>query len=60
MSQTIVGLLIIILGWLGLGDLVTQSEIGSFVDIAIQAAGIGYVWYKRYKAGGINIVGLRK
>jgi len=60
MSQTIVGLLLIILGWLGLGQFFTESEIGTFLDIAIQGVGIVYVWYQRYTAGGINIAGIRK
>lgn len=48
--KTYTGLVIVILGWLGIGSLFTEGEITNLVDSAIQLFGVIMAWYGRYKA----------
>lgn len=59
MSKTIAGLVIIILGLVGVTELVTEAEVATTIDAVIQVVGLVVAWYGRYKAGGINLVGKR-
>jgi hypothetical protein len=58
MSKTIVGLVVIIVGWLGLAQFFSESEIGQAVDAILVLSGIITAWYGRIKAAGkINWLG---
>jgi hypothetical protein len=59
-SVTIASLIVIVLGWLGVGDLVTQDELSNGINLVIQLVGIIGVWYGRYRQGDINPLGFRK
>lgn len=59
MSKTYTGLIIVLLGWLGLADYVVESEISTLVDGIIQGVGIVLSFYGRYKAGGVNVLGIK-
>lgn len=48
--RTLAGLILIIVGWLGLGEFVTEAQIGEFVDLAVQLVGILVAIYGNYKA----------
>jgi len=60
MSKTIAGLIIVILGLVGVTELVTEAEVATTIDAIIQVVGIAVAWYARYQAGGINLAGKRK
>jgi len=59
-SVTIASLVVIIAGFLGLGDIFPQEEVESFVNIILQAVGIIGVWYGRYRQGDISALGMKK
>ena len=59
MSRTISGLLVSLLGLLGVSQIISDTEIAQFLDLAIQLGGLLWAWYARYKAGGVTIVGTR-
>ena len=50
-SKTYVALILIILGWIGLGDIITESQIGTAIDLGIQLVGIIWSAWLRYQAG---------
>jgi len=60
MSRTIAGLLIILLGYVGVAQIITETDLTKFIDLIIQAVGIAYTWYVRYSRGDINLAGVRK
>lgn len=60
MSVTIASLLVLILGFLGLGEVVSEDEAAKVIDAVVQIAGIIGVWYGRFRQGDINVVGLKK
>lgn len=47
--KTYIGIALIVLGWIGFGDLVSESEATMLVDNAIQFVGIVMAIYGRYK-----------
>ena len=49
-KKTYIGLAIIVLGWLGISHLVTETELAMVADSVIQLVGIGIAIYGRYKA----------
>lgn len=49
-----------LLGYFNLGEMITNDEIGAVIDGAFQVGGIIYLWYKRWKAGDISVLGVRK
>lgn len=59
-STTIASLIVIILGWVGVGDIVAQDEVAQVINLVISLVGIIGVWRARYKAGGISVLGFRK
>lgn len=58
-SKTYAGIIIVILGWLGVSHLVTNDEVATTIDNIIQVIGIVTAIYGRYKAGGVNIIGIK-
>ncbi len=48
--KTYAGILIVIIGWLGFGELVTEHDLGLVIDNVVQLAGIVLAIYGRYKA----------
>ena len=61
MSKTIASLLIIVLGYIGFADLLSDAEIASTIDNIMQIVGMIGVWYGRFMTNGepIDIVGLK-
>lgn len=51
-SKTFIGVAIIVLGWLGLADFVSEGELASIVDAVIVVAGLVTTIYGRVKASG--------
>lgn len=49
-KKTYIGIIVVIIGWLGFGDLVTEDNVGLIVDNVIQLIGIIVTIYGRYKA----------
>ena len=58
-SKTYVGIAVIVLGWLGVSDLISESEISTIVDHVLQLGGIVYAIYGRFKAGGVSVLGFK-
>jgi hypothetical protein len=50
-SKTYAAILFVIIGWIGFGEYVTESQIGTVIDLAIQLVGIVWSIWLRYKAG---------
>ena len=48
--KTYVGLIIIFLGWLGIGDIVSEEQVSEFLNLAVQLVGIVLAVYGNYKA----------
>lgn len=49
--RTYLGLAIIVLGWLGLGDLVSETELSTGINSAIELFGIIMAIYGRVRVG---------
>jgi hypothetical protein len=60
MSLTIASLLVLILGFFGVSEIVTEAEVAEVIDLIVQFVGIIGVWYGRFRHGDINAVGLKK
>jgi len=59
-SSTFAFLIVALLGWLGVGQLVSEKEVAVIIDNILQIAGIlGGLW-ARYKQGNVNVLGFRK
>lgn len=48
--KTSAGLIIIALGWLGLGDIISQDKVAEFINLGVQLVGILLATYGNYKA----------
>ena len=59
-STTYVGVIVIVLGWLGLSNLVTNDNVSVIVDNVLQLIGVITAIIGRYKAGGVSVLGFRK
>lgn len=59
-SQTYAGIIVIVLGWLGLAHWVSNTEVATVVDNIIQLIGVVTAIIGRYKAGGVNVLGVKK
>ena len=59
-SLTYAGLLVIIAGWLGIGDLITSENAAIIVNNVVQLIGIIATIYGRYRAGDVTIAGFKK
>lgn len=59
-SKTYIGVLLMLLGWLGLSGYVTEAEVSTIVDNVLQVIGIAVTIYGRYKAGGVSLLGVKK
>jgi len=59
-SQTIIGLIILIAGLLGVGDILPEEEVASVVNGIIETVGVIWTWYGRFRQGDINAVGFKK
>jgi len=60
MSKTYVGIIVIILGWLGISHLFSEGEVALVVDNIIQLIGIVTAIHGRYRMGGVNALGIKK
>lgn len=52
MSKTIISLVIIIAGFVGLGDVFLEEEVATVVNAVLQIVGILGAWYGRIVASG--------
>lgn len=59
-SQTYIGLIVILAGVLGIGDLLPEDKVAEIVNIVIEIIGIVVAAIGRYKAGGIKWFGAKK
>lgn len=59
-SKTFAGLIVIMLGWIGIGSIFTQTEVGQIIDLLVQLVGVIYVAITRYKKGDITAFGFKK
>lgn len=59
-SQTYAAVIIALLGWFNVGHLISNEEVGAIVDAVLQLGGLIWVIVRRYKAGGVNALGVRK
>ena len=48
--KTYTGLVIVFLGWLGIGDLVSEQQTGEVIDLTTQLVGLGIAIYGNYKS----------
>lgn len=48
--KTYAGLVIVFLGWLGLGDIVSSEQVGDIINLVTQLIGIVVAVYGNYKA----------
>jgi len=46
--KTYTGLVIVFLGWLGIGDLVSEQQAGEVIDLVTQLVGLGIAIYGNY------------
>lgn len=51
-SKTFIGVIVIVLGWVGLADLVSETELATLVDHGIILIGLITTIYGRVKASG--------
>ena len=58
MSQTIAGLIVLVLGLLGLQ--VAESDVLEVVTALMTVVGIVWTYWGRYRQGDINVVGIKK
>lgn len=49
-KKTWVGIIITVLGFLGLGDVIAQDQVGQAIDLIVQLVGIVITIYGNYKA----------
>ncbi len=47
--RTITGLVVIILGFLGLGEFISETQVGTFIDLLFQMIGIILAIYGNHK-----------
>lgn len=59
-SKTYAGIIIVLLGWFGIGSLFNQEQAGQLVDSVIQLVGIIIAAYGRYKVGDVTPLGFKK
>ena len=59
-STTYAGIIVIILGWLGFANLVSDTEVSTLVDHVLQLVGIVTAIIGRYKSGGVTPLGFKK
>ena len=48
--KTITGLVVIILGFLGLGEFISETQVGTFFDLLFQMIGIILAIYGNYRS----------
>lgn len=61
MSKTIISLIVIVAGLVGLGDVFLPEEVATVVNAGLQIAGIAGAWYGRIVASGkVNWLGFRE
>lgn len=58
-STTYVGIIVVVLGWLGASHLVTEGEVSLVVDNILQLIGVVTAIWGRYKAGGVSVLGVK-
>lgn len=49
-KKTFIGIIVIVLGMIGVGDMVTDQEIGVVIDVVAQIVGVIMAIYGRVKA----------
>lgn len=49
-SRTWAGLIIIIFGWVGLSDIVTEGQVSTIIDIVMQLVGMAIAIYGNYRS----------
>lgn len=59
-SKTFAFLIVGLLGWLGVGQVVTENELAVVIDNVLQIVSILGVFWARYKQGDVNVLGFRK
>lgn len=59
-SQTYAAVIVALLGWFNLGTFATNEEIGGIIDSLATLIGLIVVLVKRYQAGGVTPLGVRK
>lgn len=60
-STTIAGLIVLVIAWFpNLKEVFSEGEIVQVVEFIVGIASVITVWYGRYKAGGITLLGFRK
>ena len=48
--KTYVGLIMIILGWFGVGDWITESQVGEITNVVVQLVGMVIALYGNYRS----------
>lgn len=59
-SQTYSAVIIALLGWLNLGTLVTNDEVGAIIDGVLQLGGLIWVIVRRYQKGDVSVLGVKR
>lgn len=49
-KKTWIGIIITVLGYLGLGQLISADQVGTLIDLGVQLVGIVVTVYGNYKA----------
>lgn len=52
--KTYCGIFLSFLGFIGLGDFMTEAEAGHFIDLVLQLGGLIFATYGRYKATKVH------
>jgi hypothetical protein len=60
-SKTFVGVAIVVIGWFGLADAVSESELSTLVDSVVVVVGLVTTIYGRVKATGkVSWLGMKE
>lgn len=59
-STTYIGIIVIVLGWVGLSDLVTSENVATIVNNVLELVGVITAIIGRYRAGGVSFLGFKK
>lgn len=61
MSKTIIALIVLVAGMLGLGDIFLESEVATVVNALLQIVGVVGAWYGRVVASGrVSWLGMKE
>lgn len=59
-SKTFAFLIVVLLGYLGVGNIATETEVAQVIDGLLQIVGLLGAFWARYSQGDVTVLGFRK